>query len=104
MCKIATFESRDVRIKENLNLEKLHLRCRQEINILEISADIDKANIRSLRFEILGIRDLGSEYVERVFTNQNLAKLKKLESLDIDLQFKEAFPLMRSMVKNGIRL
>lgn len=94
---------KSVEINMNLNLEKLHLRCRQDVNIVDILADIDRAfpNIRDLRFEILGIKDMSRDYGEKL---RNIAKLKQLEALDIDLQFREASPLMRDMAENKVRL
>lgn len=58
-------------------------------------------NIRDLRFEISGAKHADSDYLKKVL---NLANLKKLRSLDIDLQFKEASPLMRKMAENGVLL
>lgn len=89
-------------IYQNLNMKKLHLRCRQDLNMLQILSNIDELypNVTHLLFDILSGKnaELFGKNIHRI------ARLKELESLEISMMFMGTACLTTELIKNGIRL
>lgn len=89
-------------VDRNFYIQKLHLRCRQDLNMLQIMSAIDDAypNVKDLSFEILCGN--GAEYFED--NVHRIANMKKLKSLDISMMFKNLSLLTEKVIQNDIQL
>lgn len=89
-------------ICQNLNMQKLQVRTRHDMNIIQILTVVDDAfpNLIDFQFEIFNgmQRELFEQYVHRI------AGLTKLKFLDIPMMFLDPTPLLRELVEKKIEL